>query len=92
MQLAALLLTLPVATTQAQSASDAHPYLDGKFAVDLGVYFPESTFKISVAGSADIEPFAPIDFESQLQSNISEEIAAIEFAWRFGEKWSLRAQ
>jgi hypothetical protein len=58
----------------------------------VGVFVPQSTFEIGVNGSIDPGFTAPIDFEEQFRSDVDEEIAAIQFNWRFGEKWSLRAQ
>jgi len=86
------MLVFVAATANAQSSSDAHPYLSSKFSIDVGVFMPQSTFKIGVGGTVDPAPFDPIDFETELRSDVDEEIAAIQFNWRFGEKWSLRAQ
>ena len=88
---AVVLLAVAPLVAWAQS-QDVHPLLDGTFNVDVGMFFPESTFEISVEGTIDPAPFEPIDFEGALGSDIDEQLGAVEFFWRFGDKWSLRAQ
>ena len=91
-QMLGLILIFSVTIANAQSSSDTHPLLDSRFSIDAGVYAPNGTFKVTVAGTIDPAPFDPIDFEKEFRSDVEEEIAAIQFIWRFGQKWSLRAQ
>jgi len=85
-------LLVPYTSSVSQSESGAHPFLDSPFVIDAGMFFPESDFRVTVKGTIDLDPFDPIDFEETLGSDIDEEIGAIQFTWRFGEKWSLSAQ
>jgi len=75
----------------AEEQIDVHPYLNQEFFVDVGMYFPtrEVMFRVdgSVAGPGD-----NIDFEEQLGLRKSDETFALNFGWRFGEKWQVEGQ
>lgn len=85
------IVLLGAATSHAQESVEVHPYLDSKVVFDAGVYFADSMFRIKVDGSLGVagETF---DFEEQLRTDMENDIANFEVLWRFGEKWSLRAQ
>jgi hypothetical protein len=75
----------------AQDRSDVHPSLTKKYVLDLGVFFPDRSFKINVDGSiAGANP--NIRFEDEFGLNRSDEVFAIDFGWRYGKKWSLLTQ
>ena len=77
--------------SHAQEPGDVHPSLTEKFVLDMGVFFPDRSFKIHVDGSvAGGNP--NIDFEDEFGLNRSDETFAIDFGWRFGKKWSLLGQ
>jgi hypothetical protein len=73
----------------AQSDATSHPLLDSDFIVGAGVYFPDKNFEIGVNGR---EPNLEIDFEEAYKLNDSETTWAVDFIWRFGEKWSVQGQ
>lgn len=75
----------------AQESTGLHPSLEAEFFVDLGVYFPERKLSARVNGSLAGNN-ETIDIDGGSQATRSENIFALEFGWRFGEKWSLRTQ
>jgi hypothetical protein len=86
-----LLLIAGTNLSHAQEPGDVHPSLTEKFVLDMGVFFPDRSFKIHVDGGvAGRNP--NIDFEDEFGLNRSDETFAIDFGWRFGKKWSLLTQ
>jgi hypothetical protein len=83
--IAALLLALPFATA---AQDDVHPVLGAKYSLDMGLFFPERDIVLA----AGLTGVREIDFESELGLEKHDQIFAIDFRWRFGEKWSLAAQ
>ena len=75
----------------AQQESGVHPLLNSKYAIQAGVYFPSKDFRIGVDGSVsgDDQDF---DFDEVAKLRDSDEVFALEFKWRFGEKWSSSLQ
>jgi len=71
------MMVFAAATANARSSSDGNPYLNSKFSIDVGVYAPNGTFEIGVAGTVNPAPLDPIDFEKAFRSDVEEEIAAI---------------
>ena len=89
----AAFLLLSIAPSSAVfGQSDAHPLLSSQFTVDGGLFFPQSDFEFEVAGSFDTGLAEPIDFEKAYNSSIDDNIASLEFAWRFSNDWSLWGQ
>ena len=89
--LCCVLLIAGTSPLYAQDRSDVHPNLTKKYLLDLGVFFPDRSFKINVDGSiAGANP--SIRFEDEFGLNRSDEVFAIDFGWRYGEKWSLLTQ
>lgn len=87
----ALIALLGVTTSHAQEGADVHPYLTSKVMIDGGAFLSDSKFRIKVEGSVEVVDDT-IDFGEQLRSDLSNDVAAFEIWWRFGEKWSLRTQ
>lgn len=75
----------------AQSSADVHPQLTSTFFADLGVYFPRRNLKLGVNGTVTGENDS-IDFDEGLKLGRSDATFALDFGWRFGEKWSFLAQ
>jgi hypothetical protein len=79
-------LASPVA---AQTADDYHPFLSDKFNLGIGLYWPKIDLTLQVDGLA---PEDDIDFDEILNLSEYTSSPAINFRWRFGEKWSLFGQ
>ena len=77
----------------AQENRDLHPWLTDKFSVDFGVYFPDREVEIGVDGSLAIDSEdRDIDFDESFGLRKNDDLFALNFGWRFGEKWELGAQ
>jgi hypothetical protein len=77
----------------AQTNGASHPLLSDDFYLGVGAYFPDKNFKIRVEGTVpDVDRQKEIDFEEALKLDNSETTGALEFRWRFGEKWSVAGQ
>ena len=84
-------IALIPAVSSAKQFGPAHPHIDGKYSVDVGVYFPEREFKVAVNGQVpDVD--REIDFEQNLGISSSDETMAINFGWRFRDNWLLSTQ
>lgn len=67
-----------------------HPELGSKYSLDLGLFFPEREIRLKAGVTG---PGARnIDFGSEFGLEKHDQMFAIDFRWRFGEKWSLSAQ
>jgi hypothetical protein len=89
--LATGLLTVVNIPAIAWAETSLHPHLTAKYIGDFGVFFSDRDLKISVNGSlGDVNE--SIDFSNELRRGRSDEVFALEFSWRFSEKWSLRTQ
>ena len=78
-------------TVFAEEAEDIHPLLTTDFSLNVGVFFPERTFKIGIDATVPgIE--REIDISEQLNLSTSETTEAYEIGWRFSEHWLLRTQ
>ena len=81
---------LLVASFPIAAQDNVHPELSSKYSLDLGLFFPERSVKlragVAAAGTRDI------DFGSEFGLEKHDQMGAIDFRWRFGEKWSLSAQ
>lgn len=85
------LLAVAGVPVNAQSTSAVHPQLTAEFFTDLGVYFPRRDLKLGVNGTVTGENDS-IDFDQGLNLGKSDATFALDFGWRFGEKWSFLAQ
>ena len=75
----------------AEAQDSVHPYLTDKFALDLGIFFPERRVELGVDGPVSAAG-EDIDFEETIGLKKSDEVFSLNFGWRFGEKWQLGAQ
>ncbi|HET6566052.1 MAG TPA: hypothetical protein VFG52_11610 [Xanthomonadales bacterium] len=73
----------------AQSSSDLHPWLEDSFILTVGGFYPRKEFKLSVDGESSNNQ---IDFDRDAAVVDSEATGALNFRWKFGEKWSLAGQ
>ena len=80
-----LAASLPVA-----AQNSVHPELDSKYSLNLGMFFPEREIQLQAGlttpGTRDSVSGAELGFDKH------DNLFAIDFKWRFGEKWSLAAQ
>lgn len=86
-----LLLLGSSVTGHSEEAEAVHPYLSENLFVDVGVFFPSRTFGVAVDGSLG-EDNDLIEFDESVDINEKDRIFALEFGWRFGEKWRLVGQ
>lgn len=80
-----------LAPAAAQQSQALHPYLTEKFFVSAGVFFPDRTLRFELDGALT-GMHQVIDFSEQFRIDGTDEAAAFEFGWRFGDDWSLRTQ
>lgn len=87
----ALSLATSLSTTSlfAQDSSAVHPWLEDSFVISLGGFLPDKEFKIRVDGEA---PGQDIDFNRVAGVSKDEATGAMNFRWKFGEKWSASGQ
>lgn len=91
----ALLLSLAAATWSAANAEESgssHPWLDKKFILEVGIFYPERMARLKAASRVDPEPSPFVDFGSQFNVSQSDRTFAAELGWRYGRKWTLRMQ
>ena len=72
-----------------------HPYLASKFFASVGLFLPDQSMKLGLAGSIDVpepEVQGSVDFSETLGIRTSDETFSAEVGWRFGSKWQLRGQ
>ena len=83
-------------TALAQDAGSIHPWLDGKFTLEIGIFYPERLARLKAAGTIDVTvpeiPTEFVDFGSQFSISQSDRTFAAELGWRWGEKWTMRMQ
>jgi hypothetical protein len=84
----AFLSWVPVAAL-AQAGGERHPLLENDFTLSVGGYLPSKEVKLRVDGSS---PGEAIDFEERVNVVSDDTTAAVDFRWRFGEKWSVSGQ
>ena len=82
-------LVAPEVIAQEEDSQDFHPALSDRFIFSAGGFWPDKSLKIQVDGS---EPEEEIDFEEDLKLSDREATWALNFRWRFGEKWSVFGQ
>jgi hypothetical protein len=73
----------------AQTAEDYHPFLSDRFNLSLGGFWAKKDLKLRIDGSS---PGDEIDFEETLGLDDDETTGALNFRWRFGQKWSVWGQ
>ena len=85
--LVVLLLGAPFPTA---AQDDVHPELSSRHSLDLGLFFPEREIRLQ-AGLA-LPGVPDVDFGSEFGLEKHDQMFALDYRWRFGEKWSLSAQ
>ena len=83
---------LAAASSHAQEEEDTHPWLSEKFNVDIGLFMPERRVELSVNGPVGTIQGENIDFDESFGLRKRDDLFALNFGWRFGEKWELGAQ
>jgi len=73
----------------AQVEEDRHPFLDDKFNLGLGIFFPKKNVSLRVDGNV---PEDEIDIDERFDLSNYEATPSLHFRWRFGEKWSFWGQ
>ena len=86
-----LVILLAGRMTPAQGTDDLHPLLTKDVIVDVGMFFPDRDVDISLDGTIT-GANESIDFGSAVNLGNSDEIFAMEIAWRFSQRWSLLVQ
>ncbi|MGR9092864.1 MAG: hypothetical protein ACU85U_20020 [Gammaproteobacteria bacterium] len=74
----------------AEAQDKVHPEVSSRFSLDLGLFFPERELKFEAAASASASD--SINFGETFGLEKHDQTFAIDFKWRFGDKWSLSAQ
>ena len=77
--------------TAANAEDEIHPFISDKFSVQMGAFLPSKGLKLSVDGTAAAAN-QEFDWEAATGLRDDDEIFMLEGKWRFGEKWSVRAQ
>lgn len=83
------LLAAPLASAQ---EGDIHPLLERGFVLDFGWFLPDREHKLSANGQASIEGGPDVDFFQEFGVKKQDSLFAGELDWKFGRKWSFRAQ
>ncbi len=85
----AIFLTSLASPVAAQTADDYHPFLSDTFNLGIGAFWPKIDLDLQVDGS---NPDEEVDFDEALNLSDYQTSPAVNFRWRFGEKWSLFGQ
>ena len=86
-------LVVPLASPKilAQGNDDLHPLLTKDVVIDVGAFFPDRDVDIGLDGTIT-GPNDSIDFDRAVNLGNSDDIFAMEIAWRFSQRWSLLVQ
>jgi len=71
-------------------ADDIHPEVSSKYSIDLGVFFPDR--RATLSAGVNSREGDKIDFADEFGLEKHHDVFALDFGWRFGEKWCLSAQ
>ena len=71
--------------------ADVHPFLTDKYVFQAGAFFSHADLNGAVDSDTSGEN-PEIDFEEQFGISKSQDLAALEFFWRFTPKWSAQLQ
>jgi hypothetical protein len=86
-----LLFLISLLATVANAEEEVHPFITDKFSVQMGLFMPSKNLKLSVDGAvAGVNQ--EFDCEAATGFEDDDEVFMLEGKWRFGEKWSFRAQ
>ena len=88
------------ASAYAEELDDVHPWLNSKFILEVGIFYPERFARLTATGSVDVNvppmpfPTGPpsVDFGEQFSISQSDQTFSAEAGWRMGEKWAMRMQ
>ena len=80
------------ASAHGQEQEEPHPYLSDTFFLDVGLFMPERKIELSVDGPLGSVAGEDIDFDESFGLSKRDDLFAMNFGWRFGEKWELGAQ
>lgn len=86
------LVVLGVVPAFAEDEDDRHPYFSNSFSLDVGLFMPRRQVELSVDGPLGSIQGEDIDFDESFGLQKRDDLFAMNFAWRFGEKWELGAQ
>ena len=86
-----LLLLFCLLPAMAVANAPPHPELSAKYTLDVGVFFPSRSIELS-AGLDNRDRDEDIDFVRTVGLDKDDDVFALDFGWRFGEKWSLAGQ
>ncbi len=87
-----LIFFLAATPSLAQEEKDLHPWLTDEFTVDVGLFMPDRKVELSVEGPLGSIQGENIDFDESLGLSSQDDLVALNFGWRFGEKWELGIQ
>ena len=77
--------------TVAAETEDRHPFLEGGFSLDVGVFYPDRELDLRVNGSiAGVND--EIDFDKRRRFQSAGDIFATELSWQFRGRWSFVGQ
>ena len=68
-----------------------HPYLESKFSLDLGIFYPDRKVDLRVNGSLGRINRA-IDFDESLRLKRNDKTFSGQVSWRFHDRWSVIGQ
>ncbi len=87
--LSVALLALPIGLANADD--EVHPFIDSKYSIGVGAFFPSKDLKLRVDGSV-AGPGREFDFNRATRLGDDDELFQAEFKWRYTQKWSMRLQ
>lgn len=91
MKPASLMVGILALACASLAEADTHPFLTDRFILQAGAFFSRSDLNGDVDGeSSGDNPV--IDFEEQFGISRNQDLAALEFIWRFTPKWSAQLQ
>lgn len=88
----AIVFLLATGSAHGQEQQDTHPWLSENFSLDIGLFMPERSVELSVNGPLGSIQGEDIDFDESFGLKKRDDLFAMTFGWRFGEKWELGAQ
>ena len=89
LSIAGLVLATLLGVSDVRAVDSIHPLLSDKFTLSAGAFLPDKDVEIRVNGSNLGDN---IDFDETWGLSSSQTSGALNFRWRFGEKWSVTGQ
>ena len=87
-----MVVLLVAASSHAEDPKGLHPWNAEKFYLDAGLFMPNRQVELSVDGPLGSVQGEDIDFDESFGLSKRDDLFAMNFGWRFGEKWELGAQ